>query len=97
MFFNSVAAFLNSSDITITLADRKMLGHRFILTSRSQLWADKLPKMNNLDLTKMTPSVATSMIHSCYDDSTILPSDLTAVIELLKAARKYRLEYLKNK
>ena len=87
------------SDIDIVLADRKMPGHRFVLTARSRRWNqdESLTSTSELDLSHMTPFVAGSMIRWVYTDSIILPSEQSAMIELLSAANKYHLSELKEK
>lgn len=45
----------------------------------------------------MTSFVAAGMLRWVYTDSIILPSEQAAVIELLAAANKYRLNQLKEK
>ena len=87
------------SDIDIVLADRRMPGHRFVLAARSRRWNqdETLTSTSELDLSHMTPYVAGSMIRWVYTDSIILPSDQTAMIELLSAANKYHLLELKEK
>ena len=87
------------SDIDIVLADRKMPGHRFVLAARSRRWNqdETLTSTSELDLSHMTPFVAGSMIRWVYTDSIILPSEQTAMIELLSAANKYHLPELKEK
>lgn len=87
------------SDIAIVLTDRKMPGHRFVLTARSRRWNqdETLTSTSELDLSHMTPFVACSMIRWVYTDSIILPSEQAAMIELLSAANKYHLPPLKEK
>ena len=87
------------SDIDIVLADRKMPGHRFVLAARSRRWNqdETLTSTSELDLSHMTPFVAGSMIRWVYTDGIILPSEQTAMIELLSAANKYHLPELKEK
>ena len=88
------------SDISVVLADRKMAGHRFVLASRSRHWNPKdetLSSTSELDLSYMTPFVAASMLRWVYTDSIILPSEQSAVIELLGASNLYHLTQLKEK
>lgn len=87
------------SDIDIVLGDRRMSGHRFVLAARSRHWAqdETLMSVNELDLSHMTPFVAGSLVRWVYTDSVILPSDQTAMIELLAATNKYHLTQLKEK
>ncbi len=88
------------SDIDIILGDRKMPGHRFVLAARSRHWSNQdetLAATQELNFGHMTPFVAGSMIRWVYTDSIILPSEQTAMIELLSAANKYHLAPLKEK
>ena len=87
------------SDIDIVLADRKMPGHRFVLTARSRRWNqdETLTSTSELNLSHMTPFVAGSLIRWVYTDNIILPSEQSAMIELLAAANKYHLPELKEK
>ncbi len=87
------------SDMEVVLADRRIPAHKFILVARSRHWTqdETLSSTNQLDLSHMTPFVAGSMIRWVYTDSIILPSDQTAMIELLAAANKYHLGQLKEK
>ena len=50
-----------------------------------------------LDLTHMTPFVAASMLRWVYTDSVVLPSEQSAIIELLGASNMYHLTHLKEK
>jgi hypothetical protein len=76
-----------------------MPGHRFVLAARSRRWNqdETLTSTSELDLSHMTPFVAGSMIRWVYTDGIILPSEQTAMIELLSAANKYYLPELKEK
>ena len=87
------------SDINIILGDRKVTGHKFVLAARSRHWSqdETLASTSELDLSHMTPFVAGSMIRWVYTDSIILPSEQTAMIELLSASNKYHLAPLKEK
>lgn len=90
---------LSCSDITITLRDRKIPAHRFVLVARSRHWNqdETLSSTSDLDLSHMTPFVAGSLVRWVYTDSIILPSDQMAIIELLAASNKYHLTQLKEK
>lgn len=91
---------LSFSDITIQLADRALPAHRFVLVARSAHWNptdDKLKNTASLDLTHLTPFVASCLIRWVYTDNVVLPSDQAAVIEMLSAANQYRLPQLKEK
>ena len=82
------------------LADRKMAGHRFVLAARSRHWNPKdetLSSTLELDFTHMTPFVAASMLRWVYTDSVVLPSEQSAIIELLGASNLYHLTHLKEK
>ena len=87
------------SDITIAVGDRKMPAHRFVLAARSRHWSpdETLASTDELDLSHMTPFVASSLIRWVYMDTILLPSDQTAMIELLAASDKYHLAQLKEK
>ena len=84
----------------IILGDRKISGHRFVLAARSRHWNEQdetLASTSELDLSHMTPFVASSMLRWVYTDGVILPSEQTAIIEMLSASNKYRLTQLKEK
>ena len=70
-----------------------------MLAARSRHWTqdETLTSTNELDLSHMTPFVAGTLVRWVYADSVILPSDQTAMIELLAAANKYHLTQLKEK
>ena len=71
-----------------------------MLAARSAHWKpndDKLSETKVLDLRHLTPFVATIFIRWVYTDVIMLPSDQSAVIELLSASNKYRLPQLKEK
>ena len=76
-----------------------MSGHRFVLASRSRHWCqdETLASISELDLSHMTPFVAGTMIRWVYTDNIILPSEQSAMIELLSASNKYCLPQLKEK
>lgn len=77
-----------------------MAGHRFVLAARSRHWNPKdetLSSTLELDLTHMTPFVAASMLRWVYTDSVVLPSEQSAIIELLGASNMYHLTHLKEK
>lgn len=76
-----------------------MPGHKFVLAARSRHWSqdETLASTPELDFSYMTPFVAGSMIRWAYTDNIILPSEQTAMIEMLSAANKYRLTQLKEK
>lgn len=82
------------------LADRSIPAHRFVLASRSNQWStsdDKLSNTDTLDFTHLTPFVAACLLRWVYMDTISMPSDQTAIIELLSAANKYRLPQMKEK
>ena len=84
----------------IILKDRKIPGHRFVLAARSRHWSgqdETLASTAELDLSHMTPFVASSMLRWVYTDGVILPSEQAAMIEMLSAANKYHLGQLKEK
>lgn len=88
------------SDISVQLSDRKLPAHKFILAARSDRWTpgdEKLSSTDSLDLSHLTPFVATILIRWVYTDAIMLPSDQSAVIELLSASNKYHLPQLKEK
>ena len=77
-----------------------MAGHRFVLAACSRQWNPKdetLSSTLELDLTHMTPFVAASMLRWVYTDSVVLPSEQSAIIELLGASNMYHLTHLKEK
>lgn len=94
-------SFLSSaSDITIQLADRSFPGHRFVLATRSSSWSpadETLGSSDSLDLSHLSPHVAVLLLRWVYTDAVFLPSDQTAVIELLSATNQYQLTQLKEK
>lgn len=71
-----------------------------MLASRSSAWSandEKLSSTDSLDLSHLTPYVATLLLRWIYTDVIYLPSDQQAIIELLSAANKYQLPQLKEK
>lgn len=71
-----------------------------MLASRSSAWSvndEKLSLTDSLDLSHLTPYVATLLLRWIYTDVIYLPSDQQAIIELLSAANKYQLPQLKEK
>ena len=88
------------SDLTIMLSDRTLCGHKFVLVARSRHWSNKdetLSSTTELDLSRMTPFVAVSLVRWVYTDVIVLPTDQDAIIELLAASDRYQLTPLKEK
>lgn len=88
------------SDISIQLSDRTFPGHRFVLATRSSHWSlsdETLNTTDTLDLSHLSPHVAVLLLRWVYTDAIFLPSDQTAIIELLSATNQYQLKQLKEK
>ena len=76
------------SDIILQLSDRTIPAHRFVLNARSTQWNqsdENLLSTESLDLTHVTPYVASILIRWVYTDTIILPQEQSAIIELLSA------------
>ena len=99
--FKSIICFVSYiSDIILQLSDRTIPAHRFVLNARSTQWNqsdENLLSTESLDLTHLTPYVASILIRWVYTDTIILPQEQSAIIELLSATNKYRLNELKEK
>ena len=88
------------SDAVIKLSDRQLPGHRLILATRSSHWDDQDDRMSStkeIDLSSLTPNVATTIIKWVYTNQVYLPQDEEFVIETLVGAERYKLIELKEK
>lgn len=75
-------------------------GHKFVLAARGSNWSsadENLSSTDSLDLSHLSPHVATLLLRWIYTDAIFLPSDQPAIIELLSASNKYHLPQLKEK
>ena len=84
----------------IKLADRQLPGHRLILGTRSSHWDsqdDRMSSTKEIDLSSLTPNVATTIMKWVYTNQVYLPQDEMFVIETLVGAERYKLTELKEK
>jgi len=97
---NVIAIFFLNSDVVIKLSDRQLPGHRLILATRSSHWDsqdDRMSSTKEIDLSSLTPNVATAIIKWVYTNQVYLPQDEVFVIETLVGAERYKLTELKEK
>lgn len=87
------------SDLTISLKESTLFGHKFILSARTERWGSKdLSSMETLDLTSLDQDIAFSLVKWIYTDHIDLsgkPEDF--ILEIMKAGKKYDLTSLVEK
>lgn len=86
------------SDITVCFADQKIKAHKFVLAARGDHWSNRdLNEINQLELADISSAVGLTLMKWVYTDKAEIPHDEAFLIELVKAATKYRLKELKER
>ncbi|XP_041349199.1 rabankyrin-5-like [Gigantopelta aegis] len=86
------------SDLIIQLDEGKELkAHKFILSSRSSEWGVDLNVVTELDLSDIKHDVAFSLLRWVYTDEIDIRAEDTFLLELLRAATRFKLEALRRR
>ncbi|XP_060560051.1 rabankyrin-5-like, partial [Ruditapes philippinarum] len=87
------------SDLTIQLeGGRQLFGHRFVLAARSDHWGvDDLSKVSDLDFSDIKYNVSYALMKWVYTDDINIESDSGFLLELLRAATRFKLEHLRQR
>ncbi|KAL5017224.1 hypothetical protein ScPMuIL_006813 [Solemya velum] len=98
----SVAELFNKelySDVKIHLKDaREVWGHKFVLSARSDEWGvEDLSQTSELDMSDINYDVAFGMLKWVYTDVISIKTEDTFLLELLRAATKFKLVALRKR
>ncbi|KAL4223226.1 Ankyrin repeat and FYVE domain-containing protein 1 [Mactra antiquata] len=87
------------SDLIIKLeGDKELHGHRFVLAARSEYWGvDDLAKVTQLDFSDIKYKVSFALMKWVYTDEINIESDSNFLLELLRAATRFKLEHLRQR
>lgn len=86
------------SDITVCYSGKKVRSHKVILTARSDCWCDgELADLNELELTDVSVEVGNTLIKWVYTDKADIRNDESFIMELVRAANRYKLRALRGR
>eukprot|EP00795_Rhopilema_esculentum_P015608 gene15608-6884_t len=86
------------SDITIKYGTQKRRGHKFVLAARSSVWLElDMTNREEIEMEGVSNEVGSAIIKWLYTDRADIKNDEKFIIELVKAANRYRLDALKNR
>uniref|UniRef100_A0A6P8I0Z8 Rabankyrin-5-like n=1 Tax=Actinia tenebrosa TaxID=6105 RepID=A0A6P8I0Z8_ACTTE len=86
------------SDITVSFDGQKVKAHKFVLAARSDHWCSRdLNEVNELELTDISRDVGLTLMKWVYTDKATFPKDESFLIQLVKAANKYKLKDLRHR
>ncbi|PIK51845.1 putative ankyrin repeat and FYVE domain-containing protein 1-like, partial [Apostichopus japonicus] len=86
------------SDLTIRLDGQEIKAHRFVLAARSQYWGvTDLQDVQSLDFSGIPHNVGMTLLQWVYTDKVDLTSNDDFILELLRAACKFKLEVLQTR
>ncbi|XP_021369516.1 rabankyrin-5-like isoform X1 [Mizuhopecten yessoensis] len=87
------------SDLQIQLdGSKQVFGHRFVLAARSDYWGvPDLSQVSSLDFSNIKYEVAHALLRWAYTDDIDIRSDSDFLLELLRAATKFKLRTLQER
>ncbi|XP_047142037.1 rabankyrin-5 isoform X3 [Hydra vulgaris] len=85
------------SDITVKYANKSVRAHKLILAARSQCWCADLNDVDELLLDGVSCEVGNMLIKWVYTDHADVRNDESVIIELVKAANRYKLKALRTR
>ncbi|XP_028400515.1 rabankyrin-5-like isoform X2 [Dendronephthya gigantea] len=98
---NSVAELYDKelySDITVKFAGQMLSAHKFIMAARSDFWSSRdLNELSELELTDISAEVGLALMRWVYTDKVAIKSEENFLVDLVKAANRYKLAELRGR
>ncbi|KAL4660590.1 rabankyrin-5 [Arapaima gigas] len=86
------------SDLKIKVGEKKYSAHKFVLAARSDIWSlANLASVTELDLSDTKTDVAMAMLRWAYTDELELNEDDAFLIDLMKLANRFQLQFLRER